>query len=221
MFEDSTIVTVQLDNTDENFHVQKALLCNVSKYFVRALTGEFIESKSNTLRLPGCKKATFSLFLYWLCHRSLPENLTTELESEAEIPEGSDKWWTPSYNQQQLISLWGFGDIYLMPSLQNEAMRMLVKNVSTFRIGVEAVKLAAELWVEDSPQRNFVMERVAGEYSDWGLHDHEIDYLGAIPGVMKDMLTILRIAWTGEEALVQQPNPDISRLLVDETTQRP
>lgn len=71
-FTDGQVITIKLEDTEETFLVQRALLCCASDYFITALEGRFKEGIENVVRLPGCDTETFKLFLYWIGYHQLP-----------------------------------------------------------------------------------------------------------------------------------------------------
>ncbi|KAK3707319.1 hypothetical protein LTR37_012163 [Vermiconidia calcicola] len=198
-FQDGVLITVQLEGTDAKFFVQKALLCSVSDYFKKALQPTFKEGKEETLRLPVCNEATFEVFLYWLCHRALPE----ELENEDYNPgpqrgEGDQVLRHVSHNQRRLVRLWCLADSYLMPKLQNDCMKSLLINFDRNYVGVEVVRLAAEVAASESMISNVVMSQLAASYHALVYDRHECDYLGATPGVLLDLVARLRRCLPGK-----------------------
>lgn len=161
--------------------MQKAVLCGASEYFSKALQPSFREGQENVLHLPGCNKDVFELFLYWLCHRTLP-NLY-EIVEEVDLCSSEQKQF---YNKQteRLIVLWAFSDASLMPKLQNETMRRLQKLLSHNTVGVEAVWLAFELTATGSVLRDVVVKETSLDIADNAYNKEELSMLGAIQGFL-------------------------------------
>lgn len=59
-----TIILV--GSEQERFVVHKALLCNKSKYFTKALTGSFEESKTGIVKLDDVSPVLFRIFVTWI-----------------------------------------------------------------------------------------------------------------------------------------------------------
>lgn len=87
------LITITLEDSSTNFAVSKALLCKTSDYFKKALDGGFREAGTRQLRLPGCDKHTFNMFLYYLLKRELPDESISKMNDD-----GAD-----------LGRLWAFG----------------------------------------------------------------------------------------------------------------
>lgn len=188
--------------------VQKALLCSVSDYFVKALDGPFQESSQSTLRLPGCDADTFRLFLYWLCHRRFPEYRALEERSDAYILQV----------QELLVRLWCFAEALLLPNLQNETMRYLLKVLDSSRVRVQAIRLMTELAAEDSVLHSTVMREVACDYKQDTYTIEEANELGALPGVMYELTTRLlkRDEYKNEPLSYRAADDDQGRYMVPE-----
>lgn len=92
------------------------MLCFYSDYFHRAFNGSFKEAVEGKLSLPDADADLFYIvngFLY-----------TRQLRSQ-------DNKTGPDLDFATLGSLWGFGDRYLMPLLQNTAMDAYIIKFST------------------------------------------------------------------------------------------
>ena len=176
----------QFDNV--TYSVRKALLCNASKYFVKALDGPFTERLDRTLKLPGCDHDTFKLFLYWLCNRELPP------VANAPDDDLSVETIYASFTQRTkvLIRLWCLADACLMPKLQNTSMSALMKLQEGVRVDMEVVEHTIEIAPPDSPLRKVVMDEVAYDYNDGNYTDEEESQLALMPGVLQDLLKRFR-----------------------------
>ncbi|KAK5166591.1 uncharacterized protein LTR77_008134 [Saxophila tyrrhenica] len=141
------LVTIKLEGIEDVHIVQKAILCAASPYFLKALDGGFSESSKLSLTLPGCDTGTFEVFLYWLCHRKVPEEVSN--------PPAEDV--IPDAKVSQLFRLWTFDDAYLMPRLQNEAMHCFFR---TLELMVDIAKLqrVSEERVPRSPSHTYYMD---------------------------------------------------------------
>ncbi|THZ56259.1 hypothetical protein D6C88_09277, partial [Aureobasidium pullulans] len=60
------MTTILVGSEQERFVVHKALLCNKSKYFTKALTGSFEESKTGIVKLDDVSPVLFRIFVTWL-----------------------------------------------------------------------------------------------------------------------------------------------------------
>lgn len=100
--------------------LSKAMLCTTSKYFAKALDGDFAESEKRELTLPGADIESVRLFIFWLCKHDLPDT-AKEMDTHAL----GSKIWTDFVAQEQesLIRLWCFADQFILPKLQNVTMK--------------------------------------------------------------------------------------------------
>ena len=194
-FTDGQIIAVKLEDVEETFLVQKAVLTSASSYFIAALEGEFKESTESTLKLPGCTKETFELFLFWICHRELP-GLWEWLDKGDSAAKTYQQ--TAGRAQTAFVRLWCFADAYLMPKLQNAAMILLLECLENSRTNAGAAKLALELTSSGSPVRDAVMDELVSDYTrgpkgerDDRYSEEEMDTLGATPGFMSELTTRL------------------------------
>ncbi|TIA42031.1 hypothetical protein D6C78_01337 [Aureobasidium pullulans] len=60
------MTTILVGPEQERFAVHKALLCNKSKYFTKALTGSFEESKTGIVKLDDVSPVLFRIFVTWI-----------------------------------------------------------------------------------------------------------------------------------------------------------
>ena len=173
-FETDDLIKVRLENTEKVYYLQPAVLRLASPYFEKAVTNGFKESEDKTLRLPGCDVDTFEGFLYWLCHKDIPDDTGENVKD------------SDSYHQF-LIRVWAFGDVYLMPLLQNEAMNHLLGAFDSNWPSPRAVKLAFELSSPGSIVREVLVEELADMYKRSGNDpdeevEPEMNKLGATAG---------------------------------------
>lgn len=183
------LITIALEGIDERFTVSKALLCNASDYFRKALDGGFRESSENLLRLPGCDIDTLRLFIGFLTCNALPsfgDALTREwladdsfLQSERVIE-----------YQDQLIRLWAFGDSFLLLQLQDGATVSFMKLLEYVEfnqggygyIPPESIQLAFDITSKDSPISKMLVCIVAHVWKHYSISEEALERFGAIPG---------------------------------------
>jgi len=181
-FETDYSVTTALEDSSRTFVMQKAMLCNLSTYFVKALDGDFEKSAARTLKLPGCDSDIFQLFLYWTCNRTLPIGECTQ-----KIPNTEASATRHREECVYLVRLWAFEDACLMPELQNAAMKALLNEMYTHRVPVEAVREAFATTAHGLLIREATMKeafRACIEYED-GYDTEEKEVLDTIPGLFK------------------------------------
>ena len=195
-FQDDHIITITLeDGSGTTFRIQKALLCSASQYFVKALQGSFKESDEHALRLPGCDADTFRLFLYWLCHGRLPE----DMKDKGPPGDHEERDMFCRRRQELFIRLWCFADAYLLPKIQNEAMRAFLDHLRSSRVRIESVRLAFELASEHSPLHSAVMNELIYDCGRLAYNVEDMDYLGTIAGLMYKVVAKLRASLDGTE----------------------
>jgi hypothetical protein len=140
---------------------------------------------SSTLKLPGCDTDTFELFLYWLHNKGLPSEFD-------KVPPGLRS--TELLERRKLmVQLWGFGNAYLMPKIQNVAMNTYLNLLSEHRVSLEEVSLVAELAPQGSPLWVVTMDELAHDH-DSLLDDGEeiVDHFANNPGAMVELIKRLR-----------------------------
>ncbi|KAK5137777.1 hypothetical protein LTR08_007349 [Meristemomyces frigidus] len=176
-FQGDYLISVKLEGSDKTFMMQKALLCDASEYFVAALNGSFREGVERTISLPGCSAETFELFLFWLLRNKLPHSAPDK------PTEG-----TLARDRQLLLSrLWSFGQICLIPKLQNDAMRALLELFHGNQVDILVVEEVVAREPIDSVLRDAVMRDVLNDYICNDHTEMQKDRLGAIPGFMSDL----------------------------------
>ena len=68
------MVLLYVEEREEPYKVQRALLTRVSKWFERALSNKFVEGQKLELRFPDTTTETLQLFLYWQFEGRLPQD---------------------------------------------------------------------------------------------------------------------------------------------------
>lgn len=175
-FGQDEIITVTLVDGGHTFVVSKALLCNSSDYFKKALDGNFKEAKTRTLRLPGCQRQTFEFFLFYLANKTLPDSLN--------LLGGTDEICI------SLGKLWNFGDFLIIPAFQNLAMRRILETLKQSS-AVRFVRFAYENTADVSPLRRVAIDEMVADFAFRNMDDdeevfEEMDRLGAIPRLFRD-----------------------------------
>ncbi|KAI4852460.1 hypothetical protein E4T44_01472 [Aureobasidium sp. EXF-8845] len=113
-------------------------------YFRGAFNGHFSEATNRKISLEDERIDVFSIVNQFVYTRELSDLVDTNL-----------KWET-------LIRVWIFGDKYLMPSLQNKVMSVLIaKNAKTNVVPTLCVKFIYANTVPGSPLRRFMVDFTA------------------------------------------------------------
>ena len=143
---------IALEDTETTFSVQKALLCHVSDYFVKALNSGFKESTTQTLKLPGCDVETFRHFLYWLSTRELYRLDYSKLDRYGRFDD-------INHLQLTLVHLWVFADRFAILQLQDAVMRGLFEAVCDQTIALpSAIQEAYNTTSSGSPLRRLFLK---------------------------------------------------------------
>ncbi|KAK4501713.1 hypothetical protein PRZ48_007522 [Zasmidium cellare] len=175
-------VIVALEGCAETFSVSRALLLSASEYFRKALSNGFAETSEQTLRLPGCDEETFRFFLYYMTTNTLPDfgaEFQAFYKSEHTVEETAAM---RVQFQVALVRIWCFGDIYLMPKLQNAAVDRLLDLLKQVCIAPDAVRLAFSINVDGPLCKLFAQEAAFDYNGTTGFKKASMDRLGAIPG---------------------------------------
>lgn len=184
------LVSITLDGSTNQFSISKALLCRASEYFRKALNGEFKESSTRTLRLPGCDEPTLRLLVFYMERQALPDFLYEvygyRAEDEEDREVGHGKFEENEYGahpevQTSLVRLWLLGEAYLMPKLQNQTMCRLLDFFKSDDIAAETVKLVFEETAQDSLLREVCVRQAAADCNF--MPDEELDKLSSVPGL--------------------------------------
>lgn len=158
-----------------NYLVSKSKLCEISKFFVKAFQGQFLEHDTKLLRFPDTADDTLKAFLYWLINGDLPNTMTLG-DVDAEI---------------LLVQLWVFGDTYMIPVLQNAAMQVLARN--DVQINVKTAQKIADSAPAGSALRSFMAHNVlwheTSRNDGWCGSEHwGLEKLGGILDLIEDDL---------------------------------
>ena len=188
LFQNDQLITIVLQDTGDRFHVQKALVCNASEYFTRALQPSFQEGQADVIHLQSCETDTFKLFLYWLCNRVLPPT--------AYEPQHPWTWTEESQKalqkqQMALTKLWIFAESRFIAALQNETMRRLLTQMGDCTPPVEAIRLVAQHCPDTSVLRAAVIQEAIVCLLGLSYEREQAVSLGAIPEFMDDFLEVL------------------------------
>ncbi|KAK4501318.1 hypothetical protein PRZ48_007126 [Zasmidium cellare] len=177
-FEEPDMVKIQLEDGGV-FWVQEPILCNLSDYFRTALKGQFKESHTKTLRLPGCTTDTFKHLLFWIVNHKLEPPMIDLYDTSAV--------------QVQLVKLWALGQEYLLPKLQNMVTDCLWQLFVLSEARPAAISEAFELTSEGSELRQLFLSQVESDVREKrGCTEEEMDQIGRVPGFTKayiDMVT--------------------------------
>ena len=194
------MVAIKLDNSEETYFLQKAQLIGVSSYFSAALEGTFKESTERVMKLPGCEKDAFELFLYSLCYRKLP-NLADYIDHKDDDAVIDSR---ASQVQVALVQLWCFADAILTPDLQNIVMKSLLQFFAVTRITTEGLRVAFSLTSKDSLLRKAMLDEFLSDYaaekrfpSSSNLYtEEEKDSFARIPGLMSELASgLMSCGW--------------------------
>jgi len=135
--------------------------------------------------LPGCDINTLELFLRWTTCRELP-NYRQASES---FDKGSNELFNfTTTTQLQLIRLWTFADMILIPKLQNDSLQAI--NDMTAFTRAETIELIFATTVVCSTLQNYALDcflsghRLPTDYGPKRYSDQDFDRIGATPGVM-------------------------------------
>lgn len=183
-----------------NYQVPKDRLCATSRLFVKSFDGAFLENKTRLLRISDTDEDTFNLFLIWLNTKRFP--LLNSI----------------NYLQQQLLfaRLWTFGDTYMIPSLQNTAMRELLGGNS---MGVELAHQIAGTAPANSPLEDYMRAQALYDLTERRYSKKEKEDMAKIPVLVDDMKDALGDkAWNSNSGRlsVERPRECVDEFLVSE-----
>lgn len=186
------VITIALENVDERFTVSKALLCDASDYFKKALDGGFREASDKVLRLPDCDADTLRLFTGYLTRRTLPSF------NEIYAGKGSHEEKTEEVVARQcmLVRLWAFGGKYFLPRMQNAAMVSLANSLCESynvmkAIALEPVQLAFEITGRDSALCKMLAMEFLEDWECGSLEPDTIDHFEVISGFFAVFLSAM------------------------------
>ncbi|KAH0273985.1 hypothetical protein KCU91_g5599, partial [Aureobasidium melanogenum] len=145
------IVTIEVGMAKKVYSIHKDLLVFYSDYFRAAFNGSFTEVAEGKISLPHESTNVFDIVVKFVYTRQLSDTVDSDI-----------KW-------QNLSRVWIFGDKYLMPAFQNEAMSTLLKRVAKSGIvPTNCVKLIYNNTCPGSALRRFIVDLVVwqGNISD-------------------------------------------------------
>ena len=170
----SEMVAIRLEDEEETFYVEKALLCRASPYFTAALEGSFKEAREGVLTLPGCDRKTLELFLTWTLHHYIPEHLIT-------MPDGlyqEQDHFKASELQVILVRLWCFANSVIMPALQDTTMDILrrcLRKIRSCDVHPEAFKTLVALAPTVSALHGTMMTHLEDKFYDEATDHEDLD----------------------------------------------
>ncbi|KAK4494614.1 hypothetical protein PRZ48_013970 [Zasmidium cellare] len=139
----------------EPYIIPKVVLTSVSPYFNKIVNCDFKEGKEGVLHFPEDDPSSWTLFLYWLFHRNIPE------PDRAEPPNArglSPSALAPFFSV--LTKAWMLGDKYDVPAFQNSVTFRMIR---TFEISFPTMQTAEEVFEitpEDCPLRKLIVEEM-------------------------------------------------------------
>lgn len=209
---DDEFVGISLEGDTKTYKISKAILRNVSDYFKTALEGHFSESNTRVLKLPDCTSNTLQLFLYYLgSSKRSTDPMFLQLEHIIEQPE--------------LARLWVFGQQYLIPNLQNEAIKALDELLQEQKVELEALRVAFTQTSERSKLRDRMIEEMYREngqlWEEAGTSKEQLmGELAVMPGYLmalsEEMLRVHGERINGDIG-IQIDRRDLQLFLVPET----
>ncbi|PMD18101.1 hypothetical protein NA56DRAFT_258582 [Hyaloscypha hepaticicola] len=174
------IVQLVVGSDRKIFSVHKKLLCSVSEFFDKALTGRFAEASSNQMDLPEDHPAIVSMFISWLYTEDLKFDMY-------ECDENS--------GVTTLIDLYVFADAKRCNALKNAAMDTLQDGLyrSHLFLCLSHVELVFEKTCtnEEAPIRCFFVEALAQGVREkfWEVEDLS-NLFRSHPEVLSDYLRL-------------------------------
>jgi hypothetical protein len=139
-----TTVTVEVGTKKKAFIIHKDLLVFYSDYFRGAFNGSFSEATKGKISLADERVDVFNVVNQFVYTRQLSDKLDSDLEWE------------------MLVRAWLFGDKYLMPSLQNRAMSVLIeKGAITLFVPTSCLELIYNNTLPGSVLRKFMVDTAA------------------------------------------------------------
>ena len=186
------MVSLYVETYEQPYKVQRTMLTRISKWFERALNGNFVEAQKQELDFPGISAKTLELFLFWLFEGEVA------CSSQGNV----SKTYDPERKEQlEQVRLWIFADQHLMPTLQNEVMERLEDLSADLdaQIPLTTVRIAYENTPPGSCMRHFMMDQVCkGLFygpgtakmgtGDQGYPVRAVAGLNDIPGFVEDLL---------------------------------
>jgi hypothetical protein len=208
--------------------LSKALLCSTSEYFAKALENGFSETEKHVLTLPESNLDTVRLSIYWLSKHTLP-NFKKEVDS---FPFRSQEMQNSATEKQEsLVRLWCFADRFLIPTLQNAAMKQILNLLRRYYVRAEIVDLAFRLSSHDSALRPAVLRSFLhhwhsgspiNAYGGLKYEQADIDRLGETLGIMPIFLELINKSaygkfpcTCGSECYRAQTDQDVEFMVAD------
>ncbi|KAI7354413.1 hypothetical protein KC354_g11163 [Hortaea werneckii] len=195
---DDEMVNRVLSHDGTVLRIQRTLLLNLSPWFKKALTSDFIEGQSLTLRFPGVPSDVVQTFVYWIFHGTL--------RWREAVTQGG---YFETYGRPQalLARLWMFSEEHLLPELQHAAMCALSEQLSEAFPAVELLLEVYEGTAPDSPLRKLMANEAASGWRNrrptdsngntYGYSREDLDRLSAIAGFTADFATALEMEVAG------------------------
>jgi hypothetical protein len=122
--------------------------------------------------------------------------------------------------QAHFVRLWCFGDAFLMPKLQNEAMKALLSCLNHSRVSVEALRLTFANTAADSTLRKAINDEFLYDYvasvegsGCRGMYTEDmISEMASIPGLMSNLTK--KLIQYGGAGGVRATEQDVSIFMV-------
>ncbi|KAI7376786.1 hypothetical protein KC336_g19698 [Hortaea werneckii] len=103
-YKDIKLVVLTLTEDGTTYVLPRRMVYDISDYFAKALEDDPEESQLQKLELPDCSAETFDVVLGFLVYYGLPHDIKSEHQA-----------------QLLLVSLWLFGNTYMVPNLRPDA----------------------------------------------------------------------------------------------------
>ena len=162
--------------------MQKAILCEHSKYFRAALEGTFSEAESNTLCFPEDSQEAWKYFLYFLYKKTLPRL----------VKDDTDTTRAEEYNCT-LAKSYLLGHKYGLGAFQNEIVRAFVESVDIMEwFDCSDVEMMLALMPNNNPLRSLVLQELVMICEGTGTSYREVDGLETSDGALFEVLNYVR-----------------------------
>ncbi|KAL8684621.1 MAG: hypothetical protein Q9224_006229, partial [Gallowayella concinna] len=193
-FRDDPIVQLRVGPGGTIFNVHQGLICDLSKVFKAAFTGEFQEN-SGSMTLPDDDAIQFDHLVRWLYKRSLDTFLQSAVES------GKFRWI-------RLFEIYLLADRYDIVPLKNDIMDLCFNVRERRRRGeksyralqLEDVKYVLENTLRGSQLRRFVVVWATWHVGrDWCNREQAFDWLESVPELSTELVIALSSRLQGSE----------------------
>ena len=144
---------------DHTYNIQRSLLTTASPYFAKALDSRFREGEERIIRFTDTPRAIVENLIFFLFYH------TIQFGDFEEKADGDYHLVDYDPNEELAIRLWIFGDKYLLPTLQNMAMRHLHKCLSKRHLEARMLREVLEGTVPGSALRDLALTDLV-----YGLH---------------------------------------------------